>query len=109
MCKEWENDFLSFYNWAVFHGYKNNLTIERIDNNGNYEPSNCRWATRKEQANNTSKNTFISFNGESHTISQWSNKLGISAKTLSQRFRKGLSLERCFYAGKLSNNGVDFL
>lgn len=50
MCDEWLNDFMNFYNWAINHGYDDTLTIDRINVNGNYEPSNCRWITQKQQA-----------------------------------------------------------
>ena len=55
ICNEWKNDFSSFYNWAINNGYKENLTIDRINNDGNYEPSNCRWITRAEQNRNQRK------------------------------------------------------
>lgn len=52
MCNEWLEDFMSFYNWAISNGYSDQLSIDRIDVNGNYEPSNCRWATASEQNKN---------------------------------------------------------
>lgn len=52
VCEEWRKDFTAFYLWAIEHGYDKSLSIDRINNDGNYEPNNCRWATTKEQAKN---------------------------------------------------------
>lgn len=84
VCDEWQN-FEPFYQWAISNGYANNLTIDRIDVNGNYEPSNCRWITLKEQQKNTRRNHLITFNGETKTLNEWAEQLGISHTTLLDR------------------------
>ena len=85
ICEEWLSDFSNFYSWSVLNGYSEDLTIDRIDNEGDYCPENCRWATRPLQANNKRNNTLIEYNGESHTISEWSSITGISYNTLIKR------------------------
>ena len=82
---EWRNSFIAFYNWAMSNGYNEPLEIDRIDNSGNYEPSNCRWVTRKEQNNNTRHNHLITFNGETHTMKEWANIKNIPYTTLASR------------------------
>ena len=87
ICKEWEN-FENFYKWAIKNGYNENLTIDRIDNNGNYCHENCRWVTRKEQANNKSSNIIINFNNKTMTKTEWAKYLNISIQALSKRLIK---------------------
>ena len=94
VCKEWDTDFKTFYDWSMKNGYEDNLSIDRIDVNGNYEPQNCRWTNRKTQANNTRSNHFIEYKGKTQTISQWSDELGINQHTLLQRLRRGWTIER---------------
>lgn len=88
ICDEWLSDFMNFYNWAMANGYSDKLTIDRIDVNGNYEPSNCRWITMKKQSNNTRKNCIIEYNNEKHTISEWSDILGIKYSTFYNRVKR---------------------
>lgn len=85
VCDEWKH-FKDFESWALANGYNDDLTIDRIDGTGNYEPSNCRWVSRKEQANNRETNVVIEFNGKSQTLTEWSDELGISQKTLWARY-----------------------
>lgn len=92
VCEEW-NEFINFKEWALNNGYQPGLTIERIDVNGNYEPSNCCWATNKEQANNKTNNHFLSFDGETLTINQWAEKLNIQRGVIKDRLRWGWSVE----------------
>lgn len=85
ICNEWINDFTSFLEWAMENGYNDELTIDRIDSNGNYEPSNCRWATKKVQSNNRSSNRIVEINGNRKTLAEWSDYSGISLQTLCHR------------------------
>ena len=93
VCDERRNDSQSFYEWAILNGYKEELTLDRIDNSGNYEPSNCRWVTAKEQSNHRSNNIILSFNGENHTISEWSEITGIKQHVIRNRLMRGWSIE----------------
>ena len=88
MCDEWRQDYTSFYNWSISNGYSDELTIDRIDGNGNYEPSNCRWASDITQANNRSSNVRITFNGETHTLAEWSRIFKIQPQTLYYRINR---------------------
>lgn len=94
VCTEWENDFATFYEWAMQNGYSEGLTIERTDVNKNYEPSNCCWVSMKEQLNNTRRNHFLLYNGETKTIAQWSEIIGIPYSALSHRIERGWTVER---------------
>lgn len=91
ICDEWLNDFMSFYNWAINNGYKENLTIDRINNDGNYEPNNCRWATAKQQANNRRKlktSRYLTYKNKSQTVTEWCKEYNINYSTLSCRINK---------------------
>lgn len=85
VCEEWHS-FESFYEWAKNSGYSDDLSIERIDNNGNYCPENCRWATNKEQANNRRNSLWIEYNGETKTLAQWAEEYHLPYKTLYYRY-----------------------
>lgn len=92
VCNEWfgENGFINFYNWAMNNGYSDDLSIDRIDVNGNYEPSNCRWATMKEQNNNKINSHFVTINGITKTIGEWADISGLSFSVIRSRVIKGL-------------------
>ena len=88
VCNEWKNDFVKFYDWSMNNGYNDTLTIDRIDVNGNYEPSNCRWATKLQQQRNTTRLRKITYKNETHCISEWAEILGLEYNTLYHRFRR---------------------
>lgn len=93
VCDEWR-DFGNFQKWALENGYSDDLTIDRIDNDGNYEPSNCRWADVGTQANNKSTNHYLEHKGKKLTLTQLARAIGMSPKTLSTRLCRGWSVER---------------
>lgn len=77
ICKEWSESYEAFITWCLANGWQPGLEIDRIDNNGNYEPRNCRFTTRLVQANNTRRNIYIEVNGETKTLKQWCNILNV--------------------------------
>jgi hypothetical protein len=93
VCEEWDS-YENFRDWALLNGYKDGLTVDRINNDGDYEPGNCRWTTKKEQSNNMRSNVRISFGGEEMTVAQWSRKMGFKDKTLHWRLKSGWSIEK---------------
>lgn len=94
VCDEWMNSYDAFEEWALSHRYADDLTLDRIDPNGNYCPENCRWVSRKEQANNRSSNHLLTFNGKTLTIQQWADETGLSHGCISQRINAGWPVER---------------
>lgn len=93
VCKEWLNDFQAFYVWAINNGYENDLTIDRIDFNGNYEPSNCRWITRKEQNRNTTQCIYYKYKNKKYTRGQLSEISGLPYATIRYRLDNGWLIE----------------
>ena len=108
ICDEWINDFEAFANWAYDNGYIENVsrgecTIDRIDVNGNYCQQNCRWVNQKVQTNNKRNNHYITYNGETHTVTEWNNILGYKKGVLSRRIFSGWSIEDAFTKPVKSN------
>lgn len=110
VCSEWE-EFESFMEWAMENGYQENLTIDRINVDGNYEPDNCRWATLEIQANNKRTSKYIEFQGEKHTVSEWSRITGFSKELIAQRLKRGWTEEETLTippipGGAIRHNGI---
>ena len=89
ICDEWLQSFDNFYNWALLNGYKEGLSIDRIDVNGSYSPKNCRWATMEEQSRNRTNTVLVEYNGKKMTLREWSEELNISLSTISKRRFRG--------------------
>lgn len=94
VCDEWLNSLESFANWSYDNGYNGTLTIDRIDNNGNYEPNNCRWVNQYTQQNNRTNNIQVEYQGRTQNISQWSKELNIKYGKLYTRIvKKNMTIE----------------
>lgn len=89
VCDEWKDNFQAFYNWSISHGYADNLTIDRKDNNAGYSPDNCRWATMVEQCNNRRNNHIVTINGQGKTLREWSEQFNINYHTVQDRLKRG--------------------
>lgn len=96
VCKEWLSGYNVFYKWATNNGYQQGLQIDRIDNNGNYEPSNCRWVSPKQNTDNRNITRMLTYNGKTQTIADWSRETGIPITTIRNRIAKGASGDELF-------------
>ncbi len=104
VCEAW-HDFEIFREWAMSHGYLDSLTLDRVDNGGNYCPQNCRWVDMREQLRNTTRNKSITYRGETRCLQEWADILGLPYRTLQQRINTyGWSVEKAFTT-PIGNNG----
>jgi len=106
VCDEWLNDVQAFAKWAIEHGYNNKLTLDRIDNNGNYCPENCRWVTMKEQQRNKRNNVVFTHNGVTKCMMEWCEEFGIPHYLACNRYARGKTeFAEIFYQGDLRLRG----
>lgn len=97
VCDEWKDDFRSFYDWSMANGWEKGLYIDRINNDGNYEPSNCRWTTMTVQANNTRRIHAITYNGKTQSMMDWCEELDLDYYCTRSRINNyNWSVEKAF-------------
>ena len=96
VCEEWDESFETFRDWSYDNGYDDTLTIDRIDPCGHYCPENCRWVTQKVQQNNRSNNVYLTYKGETHSISEWEKITCLSWRVLYDRHYRGWETNRIF-------------
>ena len=93
VCEEWATSYQCFCEWATENGYKEGLSIDRIDNDKGYSPANCRWSTYTEQNRNRSFNKVITYKGKTQCVSAWAEEIGIKDATIRSRLKRGEPLE----------------
>lgn len=94
ICPQWKDDYCAFRDWANANGYKEGLSIDRINNDGNYEPGNCRWATSEQQNNNFSRNNVVNYMGISLSVCRWAKLCGVHHNTLDYRIKHGWEISK---------------
>ena len=104
ICDEWKNDFAAFRDWALANGYREDLSIDRIDVNGNYCPENCRWVSLEDQQKNKRNVPLFTYSGKTHTLPEWSEITGIKYGTLWARIKNGWSIEKALTTTAGSNS-----
>lgn len=106
VCDEWVHDFQSFYQWSMENGYADDLTIDRINVNGNYEPANCQWATYQQQENNRRNTVYLDICGCRKSITEWAEMVGINSATLEWRIKNHWPFSQLFIEPNLNNKNV---
>lgn len=104
ICEEWLTSYFSFQDWAITNGYESSLSIDRIDNDGDYEPNNCRWSNAKEQARNTRRNIKVEYKGEERTLSEIAELTGLSASVIRYRHKHNIDFDEPLKTGKNAEN-----
>lgn len=107
VCDEWKT-FVNYKEWALSHGYNDSLTIDRIDVDGNYEPSNCRFADMITQCNNRRSSKFLTYQGKTLSQSQWARELGLSRNVIHGRVKRGLPVEEILRTEKHAHRGGNY-
>lgn len=105
VCNEWM-DYLPFKEWALSNGYHQGLTLDRINCNGNYEPSNCRWVTTQEQQRNRRNNKHYDYKGKLYTVLEIANMVGLKPRTIQGRIERGWTIEEVVETPLLRSNGI---
>ena len=106
ICSEWLDSFPKFRDWALANGYRDDLTLDRKDTNGNYSPDNCRWSTKKEQALNTRRNHLVTIGGVTKPLSVWCELYSINYKTVRDRLKRGWDYQSAIFKPIRTNKDV---